>query len=70
MDEAELERKITLLRAGWAFFDGVAARVSPEMRKGPRGGGRDRDRIIRHIIRIESKDFAKQVGIGSPRKRR
>jgi hypothetical protein len=37
MGEAELERGITLLRACWAFFDGVAARVSPEMRKGPRG---------------------------------
>ncbi len=66
MDEAKLERGITLLRACWAFFDGVAARVSPEMRKGPRGGGRDRDRIIRHTIRTESEDFAKQVGLRIP----
>ena len=66
MGEAELERGITLLRASWAFFDGVAARVSPEMRKGPRGGGRDRDRIIRHTIRTESEDFAKQVGLRIP----
>ena len=66
MGEAELERGITLLRACWAFFDGVAARVSPEMRKGPRGGGRDRDRIIRHTIRTESEDFAKQVGLRMP----
>src|SRR3954462_1797678 len=66
LDEAELERGITLLRACWAFFDGVAARVSPEMRKGPRGGGRDRDRIIRHTVRTESEDFAKQVGIRIP----
>ena len=66
MGEAELERKITLLRACWAFFDGVAARVSPEMRKGPRGGGRDRNRIIRHTIRTESEDFAKQVGLRIP----
>jgi hypothetical protein len=63
MDEAELERKLTLLRAAWAFFDDVAARVSPEMRKGPRGGGRDRNRIIRHVIRNESEEFAKQVGL-------
>jgi hypothetical protein len=63
MGEAELERKLTLLRASWAFFDGVAARVSPEMRAGPRGGGRDRDRIINHVIRVESEDFAKQVGL-------
>jgi hypothetical protein len=66
MAEAELERAITLLRASWAFFDGVAARVSPEMRKGPRGGGRDRDRIVRHTIRTESEDFAKQVGLRIP----
>jgi hypothetical protein len=66
MGEAELERGITLLQACWAYFDGVAARVSPEMRKGPRGGGRDRDRIIRHTIRTESEDFAKQVGLRIP----
>jgi hypothetical protein len=66
MGEAELERGITLLRACWAFFDEVAARVSPQMRKGPRGGGRDRDQIIRHTIRTESEDFAKQVGLRIP----
>jgi len=66
MGEAELERAILLLQACWSFFDGVAARVSPEMQKGPRGGGRDRDRIIRHTIRTESEDFAKQVGLRIP----
>jgi hypothetical protein len=66
MDAAELERKITLLQACWAYFDDVAARVSPEMRKGPRGGGRDRDRIISHTIRVESEDFAKKVGLAIP----
>jgi hypothetical protein len=63
MGKEALERAITLLRASWAFFDDVAARVSPEMRKGPRGGGRDRDTIIRHTIRTESEDFAKKVGL-------
>ena len=66
MGEAELERGTSLLRACWAFFDGVAARVSAEMRKGPRGGGRNRDRIIRHTIRTESEAFAKQVGLPMP----
>jgi hypothetical protein len=66
MDAAELERKITLLQACWAYFDDVAARVSPQMRKGPRGGGRDRDRIIAHTIRVESEDFAKKVGLAVP----
>src|SRR4051812_46872693 len=39
MGEAEFDRAITVLRACWAFFDDVAARVSAELRKGPRGGG-------------------------------
>ena len=63
VDKPQLDRKIALLRACWAFFDRVGARVSAEMRKGPRGGGRDRDRIIRHTIRTESENFAKKVGL-------
>jgi len=66
MPAQTLERGITLLRACWAFFDDVAAAVSPEMRKGPRGGGRDRDVIIRHVLRVESLDFARQVGLEVP----
>jgi hypothetical protein len=66
MGEAQLERGITLLRACWAFFDDVAARVSAEMCKGPRGGGRDRDQIIRHTVRTESEDFAKRIGLRIP----
>jgi hypothetical protein len=66
MGDTELDRKIELLRGCWAFFDGTAARVSAEMRKGPRGGGRDRDRIIRHTVRNESEDFAKRVGLRIP----
>jgi hypothetical protein len=66
MDKAELKRKIAILRAAWAYFDGVAARVSPEMRKGVRGGGRERDEIIGHVIRVESMDFASGVGIVVP----
>ena len=66
LDDAEFDRRITLLRACWSFFDGVAARVSPVMRKGVRGGGRDRDRIISHVIRIESEDFATRVGLRIP----
>ena len=66
MSKEELERAITLLRACWAFFDDVAARVSPKMRTGPRGGGRDRDTIIRHTIRNESEYFARRLGLRVP----
>ncbi|MGN6302292.1 MAG: hypothetical protein ACTHN8_14520 [Angustibacter sp.] len=63
MDDAELERKIALLQACWDHFDAVGARVSPEMAKGPRGGGRERDEIIGHVLRVESLDFAKRLGL-------
>ena len=66
MTEGDLERGLTLLRAAWTYFDDVAARVSPDMRKGVRGGGRDRDEIIRHVIRQESESFAEQVGLRIP----
>ena len=66
MPDDELERKIELLRACWEFFDGVAGRVSPEMRTGPRGCGRDRHQIIRHTIRAESEEFAKRLGLRIP----
>jgi hypothetical protein len=66
MGDEEIDKRLGLLRSCWTFFDGVAARVSAEMRKGPRGGGRDRDQIIRHTIRAESEDFAKRVGLRVP----
>lgn len=62
----ELERKIALLEAAWRFFDEVAARVSAELRKGPRGGGRDRDRIARHVLGNEGEDFARRIGVPTP----
>jgi hypothetical protein len=66
MDDAEIDRKIRLLQACWGYFDEVGARVSADMLKGPRGGGRDRDQIIRHVVRNESEEFAKRVGLRIP----
>jgi hypothetical protein len=66
MSGDEMHRKLALLHACWDYFDGVAARVSAELRKGPRGGGRDRDQIYRHTIRTESEDFAKRLGLRIP----
>jgi hypothetical protein len=66
MNAVDLERGITLLRACWKHFDAVAARVSPQMRPGPRGGGRSRDEIIGHTMRVEVQDFARRVGLRLP----
>jgi hypothetical protein len=66
LSEAACERKIALLRACWTYFDDVASRVSTELRKGPRGGGRDRDLIVRHANGAEIAEFAKKVGVITP----
>ncbi len=63
MSEAECERKLALLQASWEFFDEVSGRVSAELRKGPRGGGRDRDQIIGHTFGCEREQFAVKVGV-------
>lgn len=60
-----LERELTLMRACWAFFDEIRSRVSAEMRRGPRGGGRDRDHIVRHTFAAEL-DWAKKLALRSP----
>ena len=65
MSEAECERKIALLRASWTYFDDVAARVSTPLREGPRGGGRDRDTIIRHVNGAEIQENGRKVGVRS-----
>ena len=42
MPSEDLERQLGLMQACWTYFDGVRGRVSAEMRKSPRGGGRER----------------------------
>ncbi|MBX6723041.1 MAG: hypothetical protein IRY92_07380 [Dactylosporangium sp.] len=63
MTDAELERKIALLQAAWNTFDDMADRVSRELRRGPRGGGRSREEIIRHVNAAEIAEFAPKVGV-------
>src|SRR5574341_2293041 len=65
MSGDELERELMLMQACWAFFDDVRRRVSVEMQKGPRGGGRDRDHIVRHTFAAEQ-DWAKLIGVITP----
>ncbi len=65
MTEFELSRQVALLRASWTYFDDVSGRVSPELRKGPRGGGRDRDQIIAHVTEAD-RAYARKIGVRTP----
>jgi hypothetical protein len=65
MSTKDLERGLSLMQASWAYFDDVRGQVSAGMRKGPRGGGRDRDRIVGHVLGVEQ-DWARKVGVRTP----
>ncbi len=60
---AELERRLALLQGAWAYFDDVAGRVSAELARGPRGGGRTRDKIIVHVYASERHNWWRKVGL-------
>jgi hypothetical protein len=59
---ADAERLASLVEAAWTVFDRVAAGAPAELRKGPRGGGRDRDKMISHVIEADHA-YAREVGI-------
>lgn len=51
VSEQELDRWLGILGACWRAFDTAAQKSSGrELQKGPRGGGRDLDRIIQHVL--------------------
>src|SRR5690348_15860122 len=51
--------------AAWQQFYRVAAHTPVQLRKGPRGGGRDRDKMIDHVIASET-SYARKLGIKHP----
>ncbi len=66
LSPADLERRLDLLRACWAYFDDTAARVSPELRPGPRSAGRSRAQIIRHVYMNEPEQWSRKVEVRTP----
>lgn len=59
---AEADRLRRLVAAAWATFDDVAASAPAELRKGPRGGGRDRDKMIGHVLEADQA-YAREIGL-------
>ncbi|MGH2555191.1 MAG: hypothetical protein ACRDHO_05685 [Actinomycetota bacterium] len=54
LEEAEANRLTGLLEGCWAAFDAAAEDASSvELRKGPRGGGRGLDAIVRHLMEAD-----------------
>jgi hypothetical protein len=59
---AQTKRMTDLVGACWAYLDKVVAKAPASLRKGPRGGGRDRDAMFIHVLGAEV-DYAKKIGV-------
>ena len=60
--DAEVGRLVKLLEACWKYLDRVRASAPQELRKGPRGGGRDRDKMYQHVVDAEVA-YASAIGL-------
>ena len=58
----EAARLAAIVEASWAAFDRIAAAAPEVLRKGPRGGGRDRTKIVVHVQGGDD-SYASVVGI-------
>ena len=58
---AETRRMCDLAEACWTYLDRVVAQAPSALRKGPRGGGRDRDVMFDHVLGAEM-EYAKRIG--------
>jgi hypothetical protein len=65
IDGAEWRRVRSIMEACWASFDGaVDAARGIELRKGPRGGGRELAAIVDHVVQAEAAYVRKLTGKG------
>jgi hypothetical protein len=66
VDAAEAKRQARLVKAAWTVLARVAAGAPAELRKGPRGGGRDRDKMVGHVAESDTY-YAREIGIRGKR---
>jgi hypothetical protein len=62
---AEAKRLAALVKASWTVFDRGATGAPASLRKGPRGGGRDRDKMVEHVIGADHA-YAREIGLRLP----
>lgn len=65
LDRYSAGRLADLLESCWRYLDGVVEGAPAELRKGPRGGGRDRDVMADHVLEADRSYFRK-IGVRMP----
>jgi hypothetical protein len=63
LPSAELERRLTLLRATWAYFDDVVGRDTGELLPAGRTFGRTREQLARHVYISEPEQMSRKVEV-------
>src|SRR5688500_9571388 len=53
LTKEDAERLARLVEASWTILDRIVAKAPASLRKGPRGGGRDRDAVYEHVVLAE-----------------
>jgi hypothetical protein len=56
------QKMADLVVASWSVLDSVARKSPATLRKGPRGGGRDRDKMLQHVLSAEAA-FARKIAV-------
>jgi hypothetical protein len=64
-DAREAKHLAGIVAATWTILDDVVASAPAELRKGPRGGGRDRDKAFGHTVEADQA-YAREMGIKRP----
>jgi hypothetical protein len=59
---AQATRLASIVEAAWAELDAIEARTPETLRKGPRGGGRDRDKMLAHVVEADHA-YAREIGV-------
>lgn len=62
---AALKRQVGVLARVWEYFDAALLDAPDVLRKGPRGGGRDRDAMAEHVREAE-RAYCSKVGARVP----
>jgi hypothetical protein len=62
LTKKEAGRLSALVSASWTVFDRAVEIAPASLRKGPRGGGRDRDAIVEHVLGAEIA-YAPKLGL-------
>jgi hypothetical protein len=61
----DADRLGRLVEAAWKTFDKVANGAPPDLRKGPRGGGRNTSKIVDHVLGSDHA-YAREMGLRIP----